>query len=409
MGHEMTASRLHITGVGSVSPFGPSRGLVGQREITPRVFGDAQASGTRRAFLVAPFRPGDVVPGLKTRRLDRLSVWSLVAAHLALQDAQINLQDEDRSRFAVVFGTGFGCTELTEAYLRTVARYGYAKSDPIIFPETLDNFPASHVARNFGLKGPNITVSCRGISGEAALIQAASLLQSGEADRVLVIAGDTLNRPLYEWYESAKFLSAACSGGHSAPALLSAEGDGFMPGEGLAGFVMESGEAYADRGAKVYAHFRSGSMGGDPTVAPFSWGHCSKLTAELIRKVLGSADPANVVLAVASANGSPGLDMSEAESIQEVFGCLDAVDIAMPKALLGEFDGNAILRLTVALSGLGIRRKSRLAPDIDNQPKMQGCNSRSSEDMLLLLLGASAGGGRAAISFYLASAVLKAE
>lgn len=409
MSFEMTASTAQITGIGSVSPFGPLQGLIGQREAELRTFGDAQASGTRKAFLVAPFRPGDVVPGLKIRRLDRLSVWALVAAHLALRDAQIKLENEDRSRFAVVFGTGFGCAELTEAYLRTVASCGWAKSDPIIFPETLDNFPASHVARTLGLKGPNITVSCRGISGEAALIQAASLLQSGEADRVLVIAGDTLIRPLYEWYEAAKVLSASCFGGQAGPAPLFREKDGFIPGEGLAGFVMESGEAFVDRGARVYARFRSGCMGGDPKVAPFSWGQCSKLTAELIRRVLGSANSSEVMLVVASANGSPGLDVSEAESVRGVFGRLDAVGIALPKVFLGEFDGNAILRLTAALSGIGMHDNSRVFPDIDTGSKRQGFCSRSPKGMLLLLLGASTGGGRAALSFSLPSAVMKAK
>ena len=53
-----------------------------------------------------PFRPASVVPGLKTRRLDRLSAWAMVASSLAIQDAGIDLSQVDRSRVAVVFGTG---------------------------------------------------------------------------------------------------------------------------------------------------------------------------------------------------------------------------------------------------------------------------------------------------------------
>ena len=55
-------------------------------------------AGLRRAFLVDPFRPANVVPGLKTRRLDRLSAWALVASSLAIQDAGIDLSQVDRSQ-----------------------------------------------------------------------------------------------------------------------------------------------------------------------------------------------------------------------------------------------------------------------------------------------------------------------
>jgi 3-oxoacyl-[acyl-carrier-protein] synthase II len=309
----------------------------------------------------------------------------LVAAYLALEDSQIRLESQDLSKFAVVFGSGFGCAELTEAYLKTIADCGWGRSDPIVFPDTLHNFPASHVARQFNLKGPNITVSSRGISGEAALIQAASLIENGEADKALVIAGDTLNRPLYEWYQTAGVLSSAFSDGRSGPSPLSRERDGFVPGEGLGVFVVESDDAWVDRGAKVYAVYRSGCLGGDPSVAPFSWGRSGKATIELINRALGSADPTDVMLVVAGANGSLGLDALEIESIREVFGGLDAVDVVAPKAVLGEFDGNAVLRLTVALSGLKRSGDFRAASD----PAAR----------LLLLLGASAGGGRAALTF----------
>ena len=388
-----------ITGLGSVSPFGPCSGLIAERDSKPCVVHEIPARGIRRAFLVQPFRPADVVPGLKTRRLDRLSVWCLIAAHLALRDARIDLEKEERSRFGVVFGTGYGCAELTEAYLKNVAGAGYGAADPIVFPETLDNSPASHVARVLGLRGPNITLSCRGISGEAALIQGASLLLSGEADRILVIAGDTLNRPLYEWYEAARVLSGACYTEREGPVPLTSGGDGFVPGEGLAAVVMETDGAYAGRGAHAYARFRSGRMRADPEVAPFAWGECSELTAALIREVLGASHPGKVARVVASANGSPRLDEQEARAIQMVFGPWEPSNIAAPKALIGEFDGNAILRLVLALSGPGIRVNPQDDRGLASAVNVEHSNLLASEESLLVLLGASTGGSRAALSF----------
>src|SRR6202046_553900 len=169
-----------ITGIGSVSPYGPLAGLILESALQPSAITAWTTTGLRRAFLVQPFRPASVVPGLKTRRLDRLSAWALVASSLALRDAGIDLSQVDRSRVAVVFGTGFGCAELTEAFFQSAAINGWSGTDPSPFPEGLANAPASHVALLHGLRGPNITVGTTGFAGEGALIHAASSLRPRE-------------------------------------------------------------------------------------------------------------------------------------------------------------------------------------------------------------------------------------
>ena len=373
-----------ITGFGSISPFGPVCGLIAPKALQPRTFFEDPVRGTRRAFMVEPFRPAEVVPGLKTRRLDRLSVWGLVAAHLALKDARIDLESEDRSRWGVVFGTGYGCQELTEAYFKTVAQYGYGKADPILFAETLDNSPASHIARILGLRGPNITLSCRGISGEAALIQGASLLRSGEADRIIVLAGDTLSRPLYEWYEAAGMLSDACLGGPCGAGGPATVGAGFVPGEGLAAVVLEPDDAFARRGAAGYGVLESGLMGSAAGVQPHSWGECSDLMEGLMRSALGPFRGEEVELVVAAANGSPHFDDQEERAIRRILGPRAEGRIIAPKSRIGEFDGSGVLRLVLALSADGARKPG--APGIRR---------------LMLLLGAAAGGSRAALAFAL--------
>ncbi len=90
----MNANLPAITGIGSVTPYGPLAGLIPSCSLEPSTIPWA-TGGLRRAFLVEPFRPADVVPGLKTRRLDRLSAWGLVAASLAIQDAGIDISKVD--------------------------------------------------------------------------------------------------------------------------------------------------------------------------------------------------------------------------------------------------------------------------------------------------------------------------
>src|SRR6202021_3626479 len=130
----MNANLAAITGIGSVSPYGPLAGLIPQGAVKLEPITTWKTAGLRRAFLVKPFRPADVVPGLNTRRLDRLSAWALVASSLAIQDAGIGLSQVDRSRVAVVFATAFGCVDLTEAFYLSAAANGWNGTDPSTFP-----------------------------------------------------------------------------------------------------------------------------------------------------------------------------------------------------------------------------------------------------------------------------------
>jgi 3-oxoacyl-[acyl-carrier-protein] synthase II len=173
---------------------------------------------------------------------------------MAIKDAGLDLGQLDASRTGIVCATGLGCIELTEAFLQSAVDNTWSQTDPIVFPETLGNAPASHVARCLELSGPNVTVSSSGQAGECALLHAASLLRHGQADRVIVIAGDTLTRTAYEWCEVAGLLSSVEGGG------------GFIPSEGVTAMVLECESARATR---PYARLRSVRLaaGMDPSAA----------------------------------------------------------------------------------------------------------------------------------------------
>jgi 3-oxoacyl-(acyl-carrier-protein) synthase len=319
-----------ITGIGSVSPYGPLAGLIPQSPLEPGTITGWTTAGLRRAFLVQPFRPASVVPGLKTRRLDRLSAWALVASSLALKDAGIDLNQVDRSRVAVVLATAFGCVDLTEAFYLSAAANGWNGTDPSTFPETLPSAPASHVSLFHGLRGPNVTVSNKYFAGESALIQAASLLRHGQADLAIVLAGDALAQTLYSWYEVAGLLSPECYNSGPLP-----EAGGFIPSEGVAALVMESSGRGAIRpDARSYARIRSGrwAAGGQP--------------AEIIRQMLGGSVPS---LIVCSGNGAPCATSPTTALARAISG--DGAGIILPQAFaLGLAGTGALFHLILGLS-----------------------------------------------------------
>ena len=280
-----------------------------------------------------PFRPASVVPGLKTRRLDRLSAWALVASSLALKDAGIDMSRVDRSRVAVVFATAFGCVDLTEAFYLSAAANGWNGTDPSTFPETLASAPASHVSLFHGLRGPNVTVSNKHFAGETALIQAASLLRHGQADLAIVLAGDALAQTLYAWYEVAGLLSPACSNSD-----LSAQAGGFIPSEGVAAVVLEpsgSGDVQSSTRSVIrsYARISSGR-----------WGSCQRM--DTIRQMLGGSVPR---LTICSGDGTPCAPSSTTTLAREVSG--DSAVIIPPQAFAQGLAGTgALFHLILGLS-----------------------------------------------------------
>jgi hypothetical protein len=315
-----------ITGIGSVSPCGPLAGLIPQSPLEPSAITAWTTAGQRRAFLVPPFRPAGVVPGLKTRRLDRLSVWALVAASLAMKDAGIDLSQVDRSRVAVVFATAFGCVELTEAFYLSAAANGWNGTDPITFPETLASAPASHVSMFHALRGPNITLSNKDFAGESAIIQAACLLRQGQAELAIVLAGDALAKSIYSWYEEADLLSPACYNSGPLP-----EPAGFIPSEGVAALVMEPSGRRSDT---RYARICSGrwATGGQ--------------RVEIIRQMLRGSIPS---LTIYSGNGAPCAPSSTSVLAREIAG--DDVVIVPSQPFAQGLAGNgAVFHLILALS-----------------------------------------------------------
>jgi len=320
-----------ITGIGSVSPYGPLAGLIPQSPPEPTTITAWKTAGLRRAFLVPPFRPASVVPGLKTRRLDRLSAWALVASSLAIKDAGIDLNQVDRSRVAVVFATAFGCVDLTEAFYLSAAANGWNGTDPSTFPETLPSAPASHVSMFQGLRGPNVTVSNKYFAGETALIQAASLLRNRHADLAIVLAGDAIAPTLYSWYEVAGLLSPACYNSDALP-----QAGGFIPSEGIAALVMQrSGSSDVRSEARAYARIGSGrwAAGGE--------------AAKIIQQMLGDSVPS---LTVCSGNGAPCATSPTSALARQISG--DGAAIILPQAFaLGLAGTGALFHLILGLSG----------------------------------------------------------
>ncbi len=120
----------------------------------------------------------------KERRLPRIERMALAAAREALS------ADCEKRSLALVFATGYGGLASTVDFLESVASRGPEFGSPTAFYQSVHHSPAGQLSIALGLRGASLTVSARELSGETALRVALTLLKTGRADKVLLVAAD---------------------------------------------------------------------------------------------------------------------------------------------------------------------------------------------------------------------------
>lgn len=177
---------------------------------------------------------------------------------------------------ALLFATGTGPISTVERFHRAVVLGGPAAADPRLFPNTVMNAAAGHVAVLHRFRGATATVSSGGTSLTGALHYAYRLVRRGAAQRVLVLGADEapevllagyLRRPGYLSHDGVRPFhggGTVLSAGAVAVLVTSdaeAERAGLQPLAEISGFGLagdSSGIAGIDRsGAGWAAAFRS--------------------------------------------------------------------------------------------------------------------------------------------------------
>jgi Beta-ketoacyl synthase, N-terminal domain len=198
--------------------------IVGLGWITPLGAGLAQVQAALEAGNVAETRPVQnpetgavhlcrtVPPKLvetlgrnpRLRRSSPISYFAVAAALAALADAgYASLSPEQAARTAVVFGVSNGGVIYTRRFYEQIMKQGANAASPLLFPETVYNAPASHLAAALGIDGATYTLVGDNAAGLCALHLGAQLLTLGECDRVVVVGCEEIDwivcEAFHEW------------------------------------------------------------------------------------------------------------------------------------------------------------------------------------------------------------------
>jgi 3-oxoacyl-[acyl-carrier-protein] synthase II len=194
----------------------------------------------------------EFLPPALVRRMDRLSQMIGVAAVLAVADSGCRAKDETAEDCGVVVGSALG--NLGEAGNSSIVLFtkGPGLVNPMLFPNLVMNAAASQVAMALAWRGPNLTVSCGEISGEAALETGIDLIRRGRSRAVVVAAGEELPEVLFRALKELRVLSPRGRGAEgSRPFDVGANGP--VLAEGASALVVETLESATRRGARIHA------------------------------------------------------------------------------------------------------------------------------------------------------------
>ncbi len=345
-----------VTGIGVVAPTGVgaqrhwAATLAGESGVGEITRFDASGYPTRLAGEVPGFVSEERVPSRLIPQTDRWTHLGLAAAEAALADAQIDPAELPEYQTAVVTssssgGTEFGQHEMERLYRNGPAWVGAYQSIAWFYAATTGQISIRH-----GMRGPCGVLCAEQAGGLDALERARRLLDAGS---VLVVSGGT-DGSLCPYGLVAQLSTGALSTARDpARAYLpfDAAAAGYVPGEGGAILVVESGRQARERGRASYGSLLGHAAGFDPPPGSSR----PPVLARVIRTALAAAGlaPAAVDVVFADAAGTPAADLAEAAAVSEVFGRY-GVPVTAPKTLTGRlYGGGAALDVATALMSLG--------------------------------------------------------
>jgi len=313
---------------------------------------DTSSLGSNIAGWVEDFDPRQFMsPGIY-RRMGRISRMAVAASIEAVNDSDLILDTLDRERIAVIMGTAYGSSSHVEEFYLSLLENGPRGAQPFLFPETVPNAPASHIAMFHGITGPNTTFCQNEISAENAILYARDLLLQNLVDVVLVGGADELSPVLFMCYDA---LGALNSIKVKVDQPVKPEpGRGLVLGEGAGILIMERRDFAVKRGARIYGTLRSGILTGGVT----STGHYEVEGDQMGRAMSlamrqAGVDPDTIEQIHVSANFSSELDRMEHYGLERTFGVNTTSLRVIPlKYLMGDFGGAGTTRAAAILLSL---------------------------------------------------------
>lgn len=344
-------NRVVLTGVGVISPIGSGKDvfwealLAGKNGIGRITRFDPADCASQIAGEVKDFDPTAFIDRKEAKRMDRYTQFAVAASKMAVEDAGLDLADEDRDRIGTYIGSGVGGIDTLHEQYKKLFDKGPHFISPFFIPMMIGNMAAGQTAIVLDVHGPSSDIVTACATGTNCIGEAFRILQHGEAD--VMIAGGTEAAISAAPVAGFCSMKALCTNRNDDPEHASRpfdkERSGFVMGEGAGVVVLETLEHAKKRGAHIYAEVAGYGRNSDAyhVTSPAPHG---VYQSKCMRLAIADAGltPDDIDYVNAHGTSTHMNDLGETEACKEVFGArAKDVPISSVKSMTGHMLGAA--------------------------------------------------------------------
>ena len=374
--------RVVITGLGVVSPLGNTPEVLwknlleGQCGIDAIQAFDVSAYDCQIAGEVLDLDPTPAFPTPKEiRRTDRYAQFGIYAAHQALLDSGLDLNQTNLEEVGAFIGSGIGGLSTLEKQHSILESKGPARVSPFLIPMQILNMASGLFSMYYGLKGPNVATCSACATATHALGEAWRTLKMGDAKVMFAGGAEAAVTPVgIGGFSAMKAMSTRNSEPKRASRPFDADRAGFVMGEGAAVLVLEELEHAKQRGANILAELVGYGNTADAhhMTSPSPDGEGA---ARCMKMALRSAGMNPEAISYINAHGTstPQGDICETSAIKTVFGDhAKKLCVSSTKGATGHMLGAAgAIEMTVCTLAL---RDQKVPPTINYETPDPECD-----------------------------------
>ncbi len=369
-----------ITGIGVVSPLGIGHqgfwnNLVsGNSAIAPMECLDLSKYKCKNGAEVKGLNPEEFLGRKGLRYLNKGTKFLGSSAKLAVDDANLEIDEELSNHTGILIGSSLGNFSQTTDYFHDIIREGPSELSPMQSYDVALNSSINYVSVFFKMKSFARTISSGFTSGTDAIGNAVKLIQNGKAKVIITGGVEQISLDLYMIFYLQKMLAGSSGTENEISMPFDERRDGFIMSEGSYVFVMEDYEHALSRGARIYGEVSgygslfSGSRNSDIKNRIEKVGNAMKLCIDD-----AGTSPDSIDLINANGNSGKLSDFIEAKAIKEIFGEKgNNVPVHSIKSTLGESYGASGAAQTA--SALLSINSNLIPPTINYEKQGPVCN-----------------------------------
>ena len=346
----MTKRRVVITGMGIISPVG-SRLDDAWRAVCEGHSGisliedfDTSAFPTRIAGLVKDFDVDSYLSKKDQRKNDPFIHYGVAAAMNAIDDAGLEITEENGHTIGVAMGSGIGGIKYIEDNHNKMLEGGPRKVSPFFIPGSIINMTSGQVSILQHITGPNISIVTACATSTHCIGLAGRSIEHGDADVMLAGGSEFATTPLaMGGFCSARAMSTRNDDPTHASRPFDTGRDGFVLSNGAGCVVLEELEHAKARGANIYAELIGFGMSGDAyhiTLPPADGEGARKCMTAALRDA--GIDASDVDYLNAHGTSTPAGDIGETVGIKRTFGdAAKSLAVSSTKSTTGHLLGAA--------------------------------------------------------------------